>query len=71
MTALLNNVGTGDDEFADHPDNALSLKDQAAYARGERKRDGELIQPTYTPHGAREMIEKFIMPLKHVTGPEV
>ena len=33
---LFNNVGAGVDEFVNHPDNALSLEDPAAYARGER-----------------------------------
>ena len=70
---IWNNVGTDIDEFKDHPDNELSLEEQASAARGGKRRatDAEVITPPYKPKDAETLVMAFVEKYKHVTSKDV
>ena len=70
---LWNNVGTDVDEFKDHPDNELSLEEQAAAARGEKLRttDAEVVTPPYRKKDAKTLVLAYVKKYGHVRSKDV
>ena len=70
---IWNNVGTDVDLFKDHPDNELSLEEQAWAARGGKRRstDAEVLTPTYKQQDAKTFVMAFVNKYKHVTSKAV